>query len=224
MNYQIPRNMKPKLGRQTHIYQAFAADKSLIYGGRDLQKRLNAYQRHGMPNSAHTGDSIRYVNLHHEPCQFDIMYYSRTDWFTWKLWIHIRNECPSASSDKVDSSESSRTLSSVSSTSNQSISRRKSQPHHRDMEINSHLSSIMKRPKYSRGYYNGDASLPPAISEEDLCNLLGVSSTGRFVFLESPVGNSLTSGSSMSTNSQDWVPKGVEFCSTVELYTFRWNM
>eukprot|EP00956_Cyclotella_meneghiniana_P024889 scaffold50765_cov45-Cyclotella_meneghiniana.AAC.2 len=181
--------MKPKLGRQTHIYQAFAADKSLIYGGRDLQKRLNAYQRHGMPSSTHTVDSIR-------------------------------NECPSASSDKVDISESSRTLSSVSSTSNQSISRRKSQPHHRDMEVNSHLSSIMKRPKYSRGYYNGDASLPPAISEEDLCNLLGVSSSGRFVFLESSVGNSLTSGSSMSTNSQDWVPKGVEFCSTVELYTY----
>ena len=82
MNYQNPLSMKPKLGRQTHIYQAFAADKSLIYCGRDLQKRLNAYQRHGMPNSAHTGDSIRYVNLHHEPCQFDIMHYYRTDWFT----------------------------------------------------------------------------------------------------------------------------------------------
>lgn len=94
------------------------------------------------------------------------------------------------------------------------------------MDVNSHLSSIMKEPKYSRGYYNGDASLPPPISEDDLCNLLGVSSSGRFVFLkemneESPVGASMTSGSSMSANSQDWVPKGVEFCSTVELYFYR---
>ena len=75
------------------------------------------------------------------------------------------------------------------------------------MDVNSDLSSIMKNPKYSHGYYNG-------MSEDDLCKLLGVSSSPS-------LGGSLTSGSFMSTNSQDWVPKGVEFCSTVELCLYK---
>lgn len=76
------------------------------------------------------------------------------------------------------------------------------------MDANSDLSSIMKKPKYSHGYYNG-------ISEDDdLCKLLCVSSS-------SSVGGSLTNGSFTSANSQDWVSKGVEFRSTVELCLYK---
>lgn len=61
MNYQIHKTTKPKLGMQTHIYQAFAADKSQVYDGRDLQKRLNVYQRQVTPSGTHTVDATRYV-------------------------------------------------------------------------------------------------------------------------------------------------------------------
>ena len=75
MNHQIRKTTKPKLGMQTHIYQAFAADKSQVYDGRDLQKRLNAYQRQVAPSGTHTVDATRYVEpiLNHINSVFGII-------------------------------------------------------------------------------------------------------------------------------------------------------
>ena len=114
--------------------------------------------------------------------------------------------------------------------------RRKSKPHHPDKDYNLHLSSIMKSPKYSPS---------PSITEAKLRNLLEVSDLSTFCLTSSLLpyfgaeslhgsseserrhivmdnSNSLTSASSLDINGyQDWLPKGVGFCHTVELYLYK---
>eukprot|EP00804_Cyclotella_cryptica_P019783 CCRYP_009672-RA/>CCRYP_009672-RA protein AED:0.19 eAED:0.19 QI:0/-1/0/1/-1/1/1/0/270 len=104
--------------------------------------------------------------------------------------------------------------------------RRKSEPLHRDYSINQHLSSIMRQPKYSWGFGgNGAPQLPdPPAKSLDYSKLLDVSSH-RFKLTQLKP-NQLETASSKRTNrtatseKEDWLPKGVDFDTSMEVYVF----
>ena len=144
--------------------------------------------------------------------------------------------------DGIDTSLNS----SKSSSSNIKV-RRKSEPHHRNVEYNEQLCGIMKQPKYSTGYGRNvndvdlSASLPPVTNTGDFSRLLDISNHRFNLGLSSsfppqeregvgfaplkrlqeeestPPNSSITSIS----EDEDWLPKGVEFCTSMEVYVFK---
>ena len=132
---------------------------------------------------------------------------------------------------KINNSSTSSSRNRLSSTSAAfTTRRRKSKPRHRHID-NASLSSIMKQPKYSPS---------SSITEAELCKLLEVSNLDTAFRLSSSLpptlryeplhesserhplrSNSLRSASpSASDDYQYWIPKGVEFCDTTELYLY----
>jgi hypothetical protein len=147
-------------------------------------------------------------------------------------------ETDSKGVDAIDQSNSS------SSSSNKLKVRRKSEPHHRDQSVNSSLCSIMKTPKYSRS----TASSPPLTelpsADHSYSKLLDISNH-RFNLsnLSSSLPPSLGMGAnktplnlsrsltecpsrrgsitSIVEEEDEWLPRGVEFCASMEVYVFK---
>lgn len=297
--------LSSKLYNQEQIYTSFAADKSQIYDGRDLQQlptstptvalkylvhkvrsgddrvdrktlSFQSYQpiirkrsvestdsisenqsiinppsspsRHSKKAPNNTSSAVSPDKLGKSKRQDDLSVSMRRGRPS-RRHSDISCERHSSTSDTMDGSASSRN--SLSSSTRSVNMRRKSEPHHRDMDANLRLSSILKAPKYSPGYSTGSGSPPPQSppvspplppeSKGDFSKLLDISNhrfnlekmglssslppSSGFVPLQGlsedcPVTRSSKSVSSVSIN-EEWLPKGVGFHNTMEVYVFR---
>ncbi|KAL7488585.1 hypothetical protein ACHAW6_014195 [Cyclotella cf. meneghiniana] len=121
--------------------------------------------------------------------------------------------------------------------------RRKSAPQHRDCTINQNVLSIMKQPKYSSGFGGESLQSPDLLTKSvDYSNLCDVS---RHCFnltedlrltilspnqLEKGLSSNLMEKNSSNppnrncpskkSEDEDWLPKGVEFNTSMEVYVF----
>lgn len=127
-------------------------------------------------------------------------------------------------------SSSSNNLLSSSTAAGFTTRRRKAKPHHRDKDYNLRLSSIMKPPKYSPSSSITEAELRNLLEVSDLTFRLssslppsfGIKSLDELSESQAVKSNSLTSASSSDVvDYQYWLPKGVDFCETVELYLYK---
>ena len=314
MNFMMDQQptLSSKLYKQKKIYTSFAADKSQIYDGRELQQ-LNSSQQVN-PISNPIVDALKYLNVHKVHGGNDKVECKTLSFQSYQPAMKQRNECTdsisedqptispfspsrhstkapnntsfglsppklskskrrddlsvsmhkgrpsrrhsdisferrSSAIDTMDGSASSRN--SLSSSTRSVNMRRKSEPHHRDIDANLRLSSILKSPKYSQGYNNGSVSPPyqspptspppPSESRGDFSKLLDISNhrfnldklelssslppSSGFVPLEGLSEDCPVTSSSTSVSSvsinEEWLPKGVGMHKTMEVYVFQ---